>query len=95
MAGTEITHPVRALIRERNSLKAERDALQEEIQHLQQKKADFLANFEKQAQKLLDQKEDLLTRWGEFNEAIKTLTPEVATEEKPAPEDDPNADSTT
>jgi uncharacterized coiled-coil DUF342 family protein len=95
MAGSEITQPVRDLIRERNSLKAERDALQNDIEQLQQKKADFLEKYEEQVQRLLDRRADILKRWGEYNEAIKLLTPAIEEEEQPAPEDTDSTDSTT
>lgn len=68
-----IPAPLRQLITERDSLKAQVDKMEQDFAMLQNEKQKAIEEFDKKIDDLLLKKEKLQTEWAQFNDAVEAM----------------------
>jgi predicted nucleic acid-binding Zn-ribbon protein len=93
MSAYNIPAPLRQLMTERDSLKAQMDKLKQDYEMLQDEKQKAIEDFQKRTDELLQRRERIQAEWTQFRDAVEAMKAQyqIPSEEQVPPEDDPSA----
>jgi septation ring formation regulator EzrA len=85
-----IPAPLKQLMTERSSLKAQIDKLQNDYAILQDEKQKTIEDFEKRLNELIERRNKLQADWKQFNDAVEAMKQafQIETEEQVPPEEE-------